>query len=447
MISSDYSKHQPASAEPISSPSPAQAGAMGAHKVVSLRVSEVWISSDSDEPRRKRTHESASPSELPTCKKIALTSQLNPVSPLDWGDSLTAKNFNVAMEKLLNLIPAKGDNSLGEGGYGRVEKWVCQETGMAYAVKIIKPKSHHKKWNPNKGEITALLGNNHPNRVNTLAVILKQSDNGQYCLINDLDQLPDDVYPPFQISALVCEYVDGLDLDNARYGDKAFGIKPLPGFVSSPRLAVEMGSGAAAAVADLHDRGLIYRDLKPDNLMVERNSRQPKLIDYSFAKKLPADKTTSTFCGTRGYQAPEVVRCEKALKLNASLYDYKADAWSLGMLLINLSSGFNLFQLRFPGIHSHPPLSTLPRTETLGKMTDTERRAFLADQIPALASHPELLDIIVALTRHNVRQRMSVQEAAQKLAELKSKLLIPSPTVSCEPGPSAGKSPAKCPAK
>ncbi len=79
----------------------------------------------------------------------------------------------------------------------------------------------------------------------------------------------------------------------------------------------------------LHDLDVIYRDLKPDNVMID-GFGHVKIIDFGFAKTL--DGRTYTNCGTVGYTAPEVLSGKCG-------YSFSADLWSFGIVLLELMTG------------------------------------------------------------------------------------------------------------
>ncbi|KAM6956370.1 cGMP-dependent protein kinase 2 [Aplochiton taeniatus] len=80
----------------------------------------------------------------------------------------------------------------------------------------------------------------------------------------------------------------------------------------------------------LHARGIVYRDLKPENLLLDAEG-YVKMADFGFAKKIGLGKKTWTFCGTPEYVAPEVI-------MNKG-HDFGADCWSLGILIFELLTG------------------------------------------------------------------------------------------------------------
>ena len=91
-------------------------------------------------------------------------------------------------------------------------------------------------------------------------------------------------------------------------------------------------ANVASAFEYLHERKIAYRDLKPENLLIDEKGYL-KVADFGFAKVV--EDRTWTLCGTPDYLAPETITCKG--------HGCAVDWWALGILLYELLTGFPPF--------------------------------------------------------------------------------------------------------
>jgi serine/threonine-protein kinase len=99
--------------------------------------------------------------------------------------------------------------------------------------------------------------------------------------------------------------------------------------------AVSFATKLARAMAYAHSRGVIHRDLKPQNVIVERGTNEPKITDFGLARIVDLETLTKTgaIMGTPAYMAPE-----QAAGVSDKIGE-KTDVYALGMILYELLTG------------------------------------------------------------------------------------------------------------
>ncbi len=133
--------------------------------------------------------------------------------------------------------------------------------------------------------------------------------------------------------ALVMEYIEGPSLKGW-----------LEGHLPTPELALELMYGIASGVGHIHSAGLIHRDVKPANVMLEPMAGGvlvPRVTDFGLAKLEGAVFSGSTLVGT-SMGTPEYAAPEQGM--DASTVDLRADIYSLGCLFYELMCGRGPFE-------------------------------------------------------------------------------------------------------
>jgi WD40 repeat protein len=150
----------------------------------------------------------------------------------------------------------------------------------------------------------------------------------------------DNIVAVFQVSReedrdipyMVMQLVEGETLEARLVRD---GKLPLSEIV---RIGLQISSGLAAA----HDKGLIHRDVKPGNVLLEKGTDRVKLTDFGLARATEDLRLTRTgmVAGTPLYMAPEQARGEEL--------DQRADLFSLGVVLYEMATGIPPFEGKTP---------------------------------------------------------------------------------------------------
>eukprot|EP00930_Biecheleria_cincta_P012067 TRINITY_DN11539_c0_g1_i1.p1 TRINITY_DN11539_c0_g1~~TRINITY_DN11539_c0_g1_i1.p1 ORF type:complete len:961 (-),score=181.02 TRINITY_DN11539_c0_g1_i1:285-3167(-) len=188
---------------------------------------------------------------------------------------------------------------IGVGSFGSVRLVEHVVTGTKYALKRVR-KEDGKTPAAVKHESDLALHNNHPFLLSTFSVF--EAAHSAYIL---------------------SELISGGNLyDRINTQRRVCTRKEAQFYIGSLVLACE----------NLHQRLVVYRDLKPENVMLMSDG-YVKIVDFGISKKLdPTRPRTYTIAGTVYYMAPEQLRGEG--------YGTEIDIWSLGVMLFDLVCGY-----------------------------------------------------------------------------------------------------------
>ena len=168
-----------------------------------------------------------------------------------------------------------------------------------------------------------------------------------------------------------------------------------------------------SAVGHAHGRGVVHRDLKPDNVMVEPGG-VPKILDFGIAKELGRGRTRSGMgMGTVDYMAPEQYT-------DASNVDRRADIYALGLTIYEMLAGrlpweptLTEFEVQQAKLRHDLPPPTAFYPDIPGHVVRAVMRATAVDREERFGSTGELWEAL----REEGEAQIDVPEPAVDLAE------------------------------
>lgn len=194
---------------------------------------------------------------------------------------------------------------IGQGSFGKVVKCRHKASGKVYAMKMLNKQSliERGEIDHTKSERDILQNVRHPFLMG----------------LHFSFQTPDRLY-------FVMDFVNGGELFYHLQNDQVFDNERAKYYSAEILLALEY----------LHNDGIIYRDLKPENLLLDIDGHI-KMTDFGLSKQGFNDSTdrTDTFCGTPEYLAPEVLLQKE--------YGKAVDWWSYGSLIFEMLTGLPPF--------------------------------------------------------------------------------------------------------
>lgn len=240
---------------------------------------------------------------------------------------------------VIRLADLKDVGTLGIGTFGRVKLVEHKPTGVRYALKCMRKRQ---------------------------LIEMKQVEH----VINE-KQLLGLANHPFVIS-LAASYQDGVELymllELSLGGELFTRLRDYHRFEEST--ARFYAASVVSAFAHLHDLSIAYRDLKPENLLLDTKGYM-KLCDFGFAKMV-TDGRTFTLCGTPEYLAPEIIS-------NVG-HSMAVDWWGVGILVFEMLTGdapfmaddpMVLYQLILRGSFVYPQLVGKAAKDLISKLLVT----------------------------------------------------------------------------
>ena len=221
------------------------------------------------------------------------------------------------MESLINETLNKNDfeiiKIIGNGSFGKVYLGIEKQTKKPYAIKI---QQKHLLILQNQVEHSLY-------EFNILKLIsgkVKNSNSNSSPIRNDSFSLIHHFFQDSKFIYYILDYIPGGELFTLMRKEIKFTANNARFYITQ----------IIDALDTLHKSKIIYRDLKPENLLLDSDGYL-KFVDFGVAKQI--ENKTNTLAGTPTYMAPEIVKNE--------YYSFEVDWWSLGILTYEMTVGLD----------------------------------------------------------------------------------------------------------
>ena len=305
---------------------------------------------------------------------------------------------------------------VGEGGMGQVYEAQHVNINKRFAIKLLRP------------EIVS--------NAEAVARFRQEAWSASSIGHDNIIEIEDFATLPSGAVYLAMEFLAGQPLS------ERMRATPSPSFAEALDVMLQVASGLAAA----HEKGIVHRDMKPENIFLIEKYGRPvvKILDFGIAKVSGADGNksltrTGTIFGTPHYMSPE-----QAL---GKPLDHRADIYSVGIIMYELFTGKVPFEAEsFMGILTKhittppkPPRQAAPERDIPAEVEAVILRALAKEPEERQQSMAELADELVALAGALAPEVLQPRPSSQAVA------LIPKPISKAMPSRMATPLPARPP--
>jgi len=268
----------------------------------------------------------------------------------------------------------KAVKMIGKGSFAKVYLVESKSNAKNFAVKAFTKESL----------VISNKTNARPSMVNEID-IMRALDHDNIIKLHEVYETERSIY-------LVLELIQGKSLQD---------ILKKNGFKDNEARTMNIISSIVDALAYLASKGIMHRDLKPDNILIDKGDKV-KIVDFGLATFIDVPEYIFKKCGTPGYIAPEVFKYDQ--KNAATNYNDRCDVFSAGCILFYMLYGF----LFFDG----PNASEILKTNR--KFTfDFATYQTIKDELknPNGKTSKDALDLLIKLLEFDQKKRIAASQA------------------------------------